>query len=238
MIKLQAIKRVKRRFRLDSSLVLYLPLYELDGATFQSKDAYGHLSTVTGALWTPQGRSFDGLDDVINCGSPSILDTAFGGDTTGSYTYIWWQKQAASDGTNRGFLDKGADPNFWGIYLANGVLTLELKETDASNNMAATWPYWDATDADKFVHFALIGTGRAVTNWILYKNLGTLARTTVTNTLSSNISNLADNLFAPGRAYGAAGYFLGTIGEVSVYNRALTLAEIQKNYLTTKFRYQ
>ena len=58
-------------FIFDPSMVLYLPLYELDGASFMSKDAYGHLCTVTGALWTSQGRDFDGIDDSIT------LPTAF-----------------------------------------------------------------------------------------------------------------------------------------------------------------
>jgi hypothetical protein len=51
----------------DPDLVLYLPLWSADlkGDSFYSKDSYAHLCTVTGALWTPQGRHFDGVDDKI-----------------------------------------------------------------------------------------------------------------------------------------------------------------------------
>ena len=63
-------------FIFDPSLVLYLPLYQPDGASFASRDAYGHLCTVTGALWTPQGRTFDGADDIIDLGNnvQTVLD--------------------------------------------------------------------------------------------------------------------------------------------------------------------
>ena len=39
-------------FIFDPSLVLYLSLWKLDGDSFMSKDAYGHLCTVTGALYS------------------------------------------------------------------------------------------------------------------------------------------------------------------------------------------
>src|SRR3990167_5915362 len=52
-------------FGLDPSLVLYLPLWKKDGSSFMSDDAYGHLATVTGATWGSQGRTFDGVDDLI-----------------------------------------------------------------------------------------------------------------------------------------------------------------------------
>lgn len=56
---------IERDFILDPSCILYLPLWKKDGAQFMSDDMYGHLCTVTGALWTPQGRYFDGVDDKI-----------------------------------------------------------------------------------------------------------------------------------------------------------------------------
>ncbi|MDO8687497.1 MAG: hypothetical protein Q7K41_02790, partial [Dehalococcoidales bacterium] len=96
-------------FIFDPSLVLYLPLYEPDSSSLMSKDAYGHLAAVTGATWGTLGRTFDGSDDQIDCGNASSLVTAFGGDTTGSYTYLWWQKVASAP-LSCGLLNKGADP--------------------------------------------------------------------------------------------------------------------------------
>jgi len=53
-------------FIFDPSLVLCLPLYERDGSSFPSRDTYGHLCTVTGALWRENGHYFGGLD-YLNC---------------------------------------------------------------------------------------------------------------------------------------------------------------------------
>lgn len=69
----------------DPYLKLYLPLYELDGSSFMSKDAYGHLCTVTGALWRPNGRWFDKTSDIITCGNIGTARTLcfwFKPDTT------------------------------------------------------------------------------------------------------------------------------------------------------------
>jgi len=52
----------------DTNLILFLPLYELDGATIRDKSAYGRSCPVTGAAFGSQGRLFDGSDDQIDCG--------------------------------------------------------------------------------------------------------------------------------------------------------------------------
>lgn len=67
-------------FALDPYCKLYLPLYKLDGDSFMSKDAYGHLctrydtATPPAAHWTPQGWVFDGVDDYIDCGNDASLN--------------------------------------------------------------------------------------------------------------------------------------------------------------------
>lgn len=72
------------------SLVLYLPLWKKDGANFLSEDAYGHQSSVTGAKWTPQGRYFDGTDDVIIVPNKSCLQIV------DDITIIAWIKPSAN----------------------------------------------------------------------------------------------------------------------------------------------
>lgn len=56
--------------------VLYLPLSRnrLRGAKFHSLDLYRHSCTVAGALWTPSGRSFDGVDDNVAIPHNSALN--------------------------------------------------------------------------------------------------------------------------------------------------------------------
>ena len=53
-------------FIFDPSLVLYLPFYELEGASFASRDAYGHLCIATGTSRRRGARYFDGNDDRLD----------------------------------------------------------------------------------------------------------------------------------------------------------------------------
>lgn len=64
------------RFIYDPECRFYLPLKRLDGNSFMSKDARGHLCTRSGALWGPDGWYFDGADDKIDCGSDFIGTSA------------------------------------------------------------------------------------------------------------------------------------------------------------------
>ena len=55
------------------------------------------------------------------------------------------------------------------------------------------------------------------------------------HSVSGDIDTSADDLNIGGQA----GAFLpGIIGEIRIYNRALTPGEIQHNYLATKWRYR
>ncbi|KKK51356.1 hypothetical protein LCGC14_3115780, partial [marine sediment metagenome] len=69
-------------------LVLYLPLWALKGSTFKSVDAYEHVNTVAGALWKPNGRDFDGSDDMVTI--PNAVSTELGGAS--GATFLFWIK--------------------------------------------------------------------------------------------------------------------------------------------------
>ncbi len=89
-------------FIFDPSLALYLPLYKRDGTSFMSDEAYGHLATVTGAIWTPQGRYFDGVDDYLRIpDAPSL-------DLTGEMTILAWMKRGATGAIWQDLVNKGA----------------------------------------------------------------------------------------------------------------------------------
>jgi len=212
-------------FVFDPSLVLYLPLYQLDGASFVSKDAYGHLCTVTGALWRPNGKYFDGSDDLI------LIPDADELDGMSSCTIAAW-----------------ANPN----TVANweGLVT---KRTDNAN-MA-----WNLlVKANNTLYFSVIDAGgieRGVTTSSITIPLGQFtfvvgtwdgtilqvyANSVVdptTDTCASMKSTTAD--VRVGKTQFAAGLaFDGIIGEVYIYNRALTPQEILHNYLAIKWRYR
>lgn len=92
-------------YRYHPSLALYLPLYELDGSSFTSRDAYGHLCAVTGATWELQGRLFDGTDDVIDCGNNSAGDIL--NFTSGDFSIMAWFKNPDIS-------------TYWGYMVTNG----------------------------------------------------------------------------------------------------------------------
>lgn len=59
--------------------VMNVPLYHTacsvpTGGSFKSLDKNALMGAVTGAIWTPQGRSFDGLDDKIEYGTTAVLN--------------------------------------------------------------------------------------------------------------------------------------------------------------------
>ncbi|GAG96548.1 unnamed protein product [marine sediment metagenome] len=97
-------------FSFDPSLVLYLPFYDLDGVSFASKDHYGRLCTATGALWLPNGRYFDGVNDRV------VLASALNEVSVGHpFTILLWVK-----------IDAGAD----GVIFANSL---------GANDRVAIW---------------------------------------------------------------------------------------------------
>ena len=105
----------------DPSLVLYLPLYGQDGASFMSQDAGGHLCAVTGALWRPDSRYFDGIDDKINCGHSPALNL-----TSGVTVEVWFKPVSVSADNWAGIFWKGGD---WGN---KGYHLIQLRSVDGS----------------------------------------------------------------------------------------------------------
>ena len=210
-------------FIFDPSLAFYLPLHELDGSSFRSHDAYGHLCTVTGALYTAQGRSFDGIDDSINCGSSDVFDF------TSAFTLAAWVKPGALAKnkfiiSNRNSTEKtgwmlfhysdnkfylqGGDGVTWGSLSAHTVNTY--------TDMKVFY----------FVAGSFDGTGRVFVN-------GVADGTDTSDPLaaSSYPTLVGNDTHVPTP-------FEGIIGEVFAFSRALTPQEIQHIYLATKWRYR
>lgn len=213
--------------------VLYLPLWKRDaGGTNQirSDDAYGHLATVSGALWTPQGRTFDGVDDQILIADPSSVL-----DLTTALTYEVWVKPSNGGDSYGRFLTKtSTDP------YASRVVMLG-KELDDETNVR--WEHFGLTPTvlnsgtgkmtvDAWNH--VVGTYVNTPVRVIYVNGVAVANDTGTGTITST----------PGAVLWVGSLFtdnqnlLATIGEVRVYRRALSVVEIMQNYLATKWRYR
>ncbi len=189
-------------------LVLYLPLHTLEGSSFGSRDAYGHLCTVTGGSRKGKGYDFDGIDDRITAGNaitsyPATLciwarpDNKTGGDvlfyspviTMAFYTSNYFLTHSSHIGCSLEYFTDGAWA-FIAISARNGE-----------------------GDADLYVD----GIERTIYAGNNYGRGGSTYQ--IANRNGGN-------------------YFDGSIGEIMVYRRALTPQEIQHIYLTTRWRYQ
>ena len=209
-------------FLFDPSLVLYLPLYELDGSSFMSRDACGHNCTVTGAVWRSISRYFDGTDDEINCGNNTIFDI------TGTFTIEAWVKAtSAQAGSIAAMMLKA---NAWGLCYDHstadyrGVLLLYSGASPyhGGGPMAVSegvWHHWCGIYDGTYMLTYLDGELGAS------RNVGALALDTNTNNVYLGSG-------------GGAEWFGGNVGEVRIYSRHLTPLEVQHNYLATKWRYQ
>jgi len=216
-------------FIYDPSLVLYLPLWKLDGSSFADRSAYGHLCTVTGALWTPHGRDFDG-DDYIELTDDGVATSPLN-FTSGNFTIMVWLKISVLDATRviyqRGLYN--TDGFYW-MLLSNGDLDSYSNQADANQRNLST--VGDIV-VDEIALVTLVRTGTAIT---MYKNtdLLTLATTTAitdpaTCSRTAKIGVHDDK---------AQRFWKGSMGEFWIYNRALTPLEIQHNFLATKWRYR
>ena len=192
----------------DPSLVLDLPLHISDGVKFMDRSAYGHKVEVTGALWTPQGRSFDGIDDYISgLVKPSIGSVLL---------WVSWQRSAKASGLYQSLL---GDMVYQ--HTANDFLYLE----NGSQYFAYRPPL------GKWEHLAFVWTTNLNSSVNLYVNTIIQGRGYVNDNGHLNFTRLAtrENL---------TNFLKVIIGEVIVYNRALTAPERQHHYLATKWRYR
>jgi len=233
-----AVGDVRPDFIFDPSLVLYLPLYKLDGASFMSKDAYGHLCTVTGALWTPRGRGFDGVDDRITVGNESFWDTLLNGQNPFSVGF-WYKADKPSDIAT--IWAKGNDPVFTGLY--NGTHGGSPSATDFQFQIKK------ATDDQIHISITNIYAKDIWQHWsIAYDGSGNASGVEIdVNNVRQSLTIRTDNLVPPmtnnrdlklGIGVITTWFLSGLLGEFWLNSRMLTPQERQHNYLATKWRYR
>ena len=213
-------------FIFDPSLVLYLPLYRLDGASFMSKEAHEHLCTATGALWTPRGRSFDGVDDYINCGNNESLYA----DGSHGFTIEMWINPTDAGEDDFGYLfDKFSDTVGFRTYMSGGPNITFLIYINGVMKFATSTG--DKVSYGAWHHIVCVYDG---SNVLAYVDTEKFVGDAVTGLIDDHSGK---TLYIGQRSDGNYN-FHGLIGEARIYNRALTPLEIQRNYLSTKGRYQ
>jgi len=212
-------------FVYDPSLVLYLPLHELDGTSFMSKDAHGHVCTASGAKWALQGRYLDGTNDVIKLPASASLDVA---GANKPFTFeVWVYFAAASQDT-------------YSILLGQSDLFIGRKKANEKGTFSI---YHGAGDS------IYLESNQALSNGQWYHLVGLRDVDMYCRIYVNGLLDCTPTDYAKDPAGGERPKYLGSengtgyrtngyIGEARVYNRALFPQEIQQIYLATKWRYQ
>ena len=219
---------IKRSFILDSSLVLYLPLWQLDGASFMEKSAYGHLCTVTGAIWGTQGRTFDGTDDRISIPAHTALHFA---EIT---IEIWWKPETAQANAN--------GENIFTQWVGTGKYAIHFLRTTAEIYQCSLDQNGDGTVRPTPVTVTVF----ADTNWHHIVVTGNTTQTAIyvdgiledTDVGITGVYYNSTDDFYIAYKQDSGTYGNGTMGEIRLYTRALTPIEIQYNYLASRWRYR
>lgn len=230
----------------DSSLVLYAPLYKLDGEQFMSKDVYGHIcrtspNPATASKWRFYGRDFNAVNNYISCGDSLVLANVFDGGAT---AIAWIYPKSDGENDHGVIIDKerwrfNVDEETAGAVklrfyydfdgIGNGVW-IQRTATVSLN----TWDYvavtYDNSDVGKVPIF-YTGTTRFAGSG------GINAITEVIAPVGDRVNDASDVLFI-GSDNISNQTFDGYIGECMLYNRILPPQEIYQNYIATKGRYQ
>ena len=223
---------------MSDDLVLGAPLYHtgLDGSPFTTKDVNEHTATVSNAVWSSDGRVFDGTNDVISVATDATIEDIFDG---GGTVIMWINPASGGEGGNARFLDH-SNNGVVGWYLrgeaeAAGKLKIRMfipfsgddrnQVTDSTELTLNTWS-----------HVATTYNSDNTTNVpILYVNTipVTLSSATPTGTRDSNTG--IDLLL--GDSVASVASINGTMGEVRFYSDFLTPAEILDDYNRTRWKF-
>jgi len=218
--------------------VLYLPLYRKDGAKFVSDDAGGNLCTVTGALWTPQGRIFDGTDDVIDCGNNNAVAYL----PTGMTVDLWFKFTSIAHTGNDIVIGVGnvSTTDNWRL-LCNagdaGRLKFYILHANDSAYIARQISIASAMGEGEFAHIVITWDGGTINSSIkIFKNAVQVDDTNLGAGVFTGITD-TDAPLKIGNGDASPLWTPMTLGESRIWNRALSALEIYQIYLATKWRY-
>ncbi len=217
----------------DSSLLLYLPLWHplTAKSPFTSMDKNAHSCTVVGAVQTLQGREFTDGNDWISFSTSAVLNSVV---TTGEYTILAWLKTSDNTKAYQNILSAGsatASPIPYDFYLKAGIVYLQIND-GAWHNLTATTQVANNT-------WCLVGaTFKDSTNACeLYLNSASDKSGSIAAVLQSSVF-ATNSIGAAGAPADPSSPFYGTIGEVLLCNRILSLGEYLNYRQATKWRYR
>jgi len=219
---------LRDKIDLDPSCVLYLPFYKYGGEQQKIWDISGNNNhgTIYGAAPGTLGWSFDGVDDKITViDSTSLRLTSQG-------TVLLWTR---SNFSNAGFeilLTKGIwDTNNYTVYHSPTNMCYDIGWGGSGTTYTAAVIPLPSIPKDQWILLSFSWTtGDTVLgylNGVFVSQSGTVA--------SSPDTTGKD--FIVGMGDGGGQIYKGNIGEVLIFNRALSAIEVRNYYELTRCRY-
>jgi len=216
---------------LDPALVLYLPLWypysDMTGSTIYSYDKNRHSCSVTGAIWTPRGRSFDG-DDKITVPIHNSLKPL-----TDSWTIIL--SFNTSTDQRQFFLSTYAAGEDYYMFELYDQRQLRFYISDSVGGGDAIAGDTQNLHDGKWHQVACIRNEQDGKLYLYLDGISDATPVNATNTTGLSIAPVVDLIF--GQQTEGSFALNGMEGEVLIYSRALSPLEIQRIYLATKWRY-
>jgi hypothetical protein len=194
----------------------YWRMEENTGITLGDESGLNNAGILTnGPAWTTgiangKALQFDGIDDYVDIGSPSSLNTL------GTFTVSAWIYSTTIDGTVRTIISKSQDSTkMIDLTLQNDQLTFTYGNgfsIAGTGIVPNTWQHVAASvDAYKSVRLYIDGSQIAA---------GTAPAVPDTTGVALNIGRR-------GGSFGSANVFKGKIDEVELYDRAVRITEIR-----------
>ena len=180
-------------------------------------------------------QDFDGINDIITIANEANFDTIMDGQHT--ITISFWANKPSS-GRNEYFLNKGDDPNFFGIYtLDTNRLFFEVKA--GTNDKKLSVKLQPAITVSTWEHFIFTYDGSSDASGVsLYKNGVLQSLTTSADVLGANVMS-NDNAVLFGHTGGWANYLDGMMDEIRisdvVWNDSWVKANFHTQNQTTDF---
>lgn len=193
---------------------------EGSGTTTSDASGGGQTGSISGATWSAAGKngtalSFDGINDMVTVADSAALDVS-------RVTVMAWLRPTALGDWRTAVLKETSNGLAYALYANNNASRPEgyvnLGDIDRSANGTT------AMALNAWTHVAMTFDG---SNIRLYVN-GVLVRT---RAFAGSIVTSAEALRIGGNAIWGE-WFAGLIDDVRVYNRALTLAEVQSGMNT------
>ena len=202
-----------------------------EGAGGTAADASGHALTgtlVNGPTWVA-GRygtalNFNGADQYVNLANPTALRL------TGSMTISGWINSSAFPGDDAAVVSKrGTDGFQLDTTIDRGPRTIGFKLTNSSG---ADMIRYGATAMQTNVWYHIAGVYNAATATMdVYLN-GQLDNGPLVGNVTSSQRDSSQNVNVGRRPAGGFG-FIGRIDDVRIYDRALTINEVQADLATS-----